>query len=119
MNAYLSRPRFAARVPQFPAKSLLVSLIAAAGLAACATPATRIETVEVKVPVAVHPVAPKDVPQIPAPLGPRPKDARAALDVSQAQVCRFVAYALKADPLLRISAGLPPLEPVKFPECER
>jgi hypothetical protein len=87
-------------------------------LIGCATPATKTETVEVKVPVATHPIAAADVPALPAPLPKRPADARAALDVALAQVCRFVSYALKADPLLRVAAGLPPQEAPKYPECE-
>jgi hypothetical protein len=87
--------------------------------AACSTPATKIQTVEVKVPVATHPVNPADVPALPAPLPKRPADARQALDVALAQVCRFVSYALKADPLLRVSAGLPPQEAPAYPECQR
>jgi hypothetical protein len=75
--------------------------------------------VTVSVPIATHPVKPADVPQLPAPLPPRPKDARPALDLALAQVCSFVAYAVKADALLRVSAGLPPMAPPKYPECER
>jgi hypothetical protein len=86
-------------------------------LGGCATGATRTETVEVKVPVATHPIAPAAVPQLPAPLPKRPADARSALDLALGQVCRFVSYALKADPLLRLSAGLPPQEAPKYPEC--
>jgi hypothetical protein len=97
----------------------LVIVLGALVLAACQTPPTRTETVEVKVPVATHPVAPADVPALPAPLPQRPADARQALDVALAQVCRFVAYAVKADPLLRLSAGLPAEDAPKYPECER
>jgi hypothetical protein len=86
-------------------------------LAACQTPAVKTETVEVRVPVATHPIAAADVPVLPTPLPKRPADARAALDVALAQVCRFVSYGLKADPLLRLSAGLPPQEAPKYPEC--
>lgn len=87
-------------------------------LAACQTPATRTQTVEVKVPVAVQPIQPAQVPAVPAPLGPRPESLSAAADVLLAKHCEFVAYALKADPLLRLSAGEKPTELPKFPECE-
>jgi hypothetical protein len=87
-------------------------------LAACATPATRTETVEVKVPVAVQPIKPEQVPAVPAPLGPRPQSLSAAADVLLAKHCEFVAYALKADPLLRLSAKMGMQALPKFPECE-
>jgi hypothetical protein len=99
-------------------RRVIISL-AFAALTACATGPTKTETVEVKVPVAVQPIEPADVPALPAPLPKRPKDARAALDVALAQVCRFVSYALKADPLLRVSAGLPPLEAPDYRECRK
>jgi hypothetical protein len=88
-------------------------------VAGCQTPAVKTETVEIKIPVAVQPIKAEQVPQLPAPLPRRPADARAALDLALAQVCHFVAYALKADPLLRLSAGLPPQTLPKYPECEK
>jgi hypothetical protein len=88
-------------------------------LAACQTPAVHDRVVPISVPIAVQPIKPSDVPVLPAPLPKRPADARQALDLALAQVCAFVAYGLKADPLLRVSAGLPPLEPQRYPECER
>src|SRR5690348_11015808 len=91
-------------------RKLLISTALLLTASSCSTPAVKTETVEVKVPVATHPVAAADLPTLPAPLPKRPADARAALDVALAQVCRFVSYALKADPLLRLSAGLPPQE---------
>jgi hypothetical protein len=102
---------------QFSAKSLLVSLTVAA--AACETPATRTETIEVKVPVAVQPIKPADVPKPPAPLGPRPQSLSAAADALLSKVCEFVGYTVKADPLLRVSAGQSPVELPRYPECER
>lgn len=87
--------------------------------AACATPATRTETLEVKVPVAVQPITPAQVPAVPAPLGPRPGSLSAAADTLLSKVCEFVGYAIKADPLLRVSAGQQPVTLPKFPECER
>lgn len=95
------------------------AIIALVALASCATPAVKERIVEVKVPVAVQPIKPEQVPVLPAPLPKRPADARQALDLALAQVCAFVAYGLKADPLLRVSAGMPPLPAPKFPECEK
>lgn len=88
-------------------------------ISGCATNATRTETVEVKVPVAVQPIKPAQVPSPPAPLGPRPQSLSAAADALLAKVCELEAYALKADPLLRLSAGMPQSALPKFPECER
>jgi hypothetical protein len=68
--------------------------------------AVQTRTVEVKVPVAVQPIKPAQVPAVPAPLGPRPQSLSAAADLLLAKHCEFVAYALKADPLLRLSAGM-------------
>jgi hypothetical protein len=119
MNACLPRPVLQDSKRQFPAKPLLVSLVtAAAFLQGCATPATRTETVEVKVPVAVQPITPAQVPTAPAPLGPRPSSLSAAADALFAQVCKLEAYVLRADPLLRVSAGEKPAELPKYPECE-
>lgn len=88
-------------------------------LAGCSTPTvTRTETVEVKVPVAVQPIAPADVPALPAPLPPRPKSLSAATDLLLARWCEAVAYFIKADPLLRISAGEERRAVPIFPECE-
>jgi hypothetical protein len=54
----------------------------------------------------------------PAPLGPRPSSLSAAADALFAQVCKLEAYVLRADPLLRVSAGEKPAELPKYPECE-
>jgi hypothetical protein len=88
-------------------------------LAACSTPAVKTETVEVRVPVATTPLKPAQVPTPPAPLGPRPQSLSAAADVLLADHCQWVAFGLRAMPLLRLSAGLPPQEAPKYPECER
>jgi hypothetical protein len=96
-----------------------IALSAVLALAACSTPATRIETVEVKVPVAVQPITPAQVPSPPPPLGPRPQSLSAAADKLLADHCSWVAFGLRAFPLLRVSAGLPPQELPKYPECER
>jgi hypothetical protein len=118
MNAYLSRPQPATLNWQFSAKALLVPLIAAAGLSACSTPAVRDRVIEVKVPIATHPIKPADVPVPPAPLPPRPQSLSAAADVLLADHCSWVAFGLKAWPLLRVSAGLPPQDLPSYPECE-
>jgi hypothetical protein len=88
-------------------------------VASCATGPTKDRIVEVDKPVAVQPIRADQIPAIPAPLPKRPANVSSALDLALAQVCAFVGYALKADPLLRVSAGLPPREVPKFPECER
>lgn len=118
MSAYLSRPLTRARGSQISAKTLLVSLIAAAGLTACQTPAVKDRVVTVSVPIATKPLKPADVPAVPAPLGPRPQSLSAAADVLMSKVCELEAYVLRADPLLRLSAGMPQQALVKFPECE-
>jgi hypothetical protein len=88
-------------------------------MSSCSTPATKTVIQEVRVPVAVQPIKPADVPALPTPLPKRPADARQALDVALAQVCRWVAFGLRAEPLLRVSAGLPPQEPPAYPECSK
>jgi hypothetical protein len=96
--------------------------IAALLLAGCSTPptVTKVETVEVKVPVAVQPIAAVDVPSVPAPLPKRSGNLSADADTLLAKVCEWVGYGIKADPLLRRSAGdkSPPVVP-PFPECEK
>jgi hypothetical protein len=90
-------------------------------LAGCTSPTvTKVETIEVKVPVAVQPIAASDVPPVPAPLPKRSGNLSADADTLLAKVCEFVGYAIKADPLLRRSAGdkNPPAVP-GFPECEK
>jgi hypothetical protein len=86
---------------------------------ACSTPAIKDRIVEVSVPIATKPLKPEQVPAVPAPLGPRPSSLSAAADLLLAKHCEFVAYALKADPLLRLSAGMQQQALAKFPECER
>lgn len=87
-------------------------------LAGCQTPATRVEVKEVQVPVAVQPLKPDQVPTPPAALGPRPGSLSAAADLLLAKVCQLESYVLRADPLLRLSAGMPPQSLPKYPECE-
>jgi hypothetical protein len=69
--------------------------------------------------VAVQPIQPADVPQLPAPLGKRPPTVRQQEDALLSKVCEFVAYALQADPLLRLSAGEKPAAQAVYPECKR
>jgi hypothetical protein len=109
-----------AGVPSDVARYFLAALIAMlfVALTACATPSVKTETVEVKVPVAVQPITPAQVPTPPAPLGPRPSSLSAAADALFAQVCKLEAYVLRADPLLRVSAGEKATELPKYPECE-
>lgn len=94
-------------------------LVAGAALAACAgKPPVEVRIQRVEVPVAVQPIAPAQVPAMPKPLPKRPASVSAALDLALAKVCEFVGYALRADPLLRVSAGMAQAEPAKYPECE-
>jgi type IV pilus biogenesis protein CpaD/CtpE len=88
-------------------------------LSGCATEATRTQTVEVKVPVATHPITVAQVPKVPDPLGKRPQSLSAAADQLLAKHCQWVAYALLADPLLRVSAGASQLPLPAYPECEK
>ena len=88
-------------------------------LGGCATGAVKTETVEVKVPVAVQPIRPVQVPPLPNPLPPRPSSLSAAADTLLSKVCEWVAYGLKSHPLLEVSAGEKVTEAPKFPECER
>ena len=97
-------------------KRLLLTVFMLGG---CATGAQQTKTVEVNIPVAVQPIKPDQVPVVPAPLGPRPSSLSAAADILLAKHCEFVAYALKADPLLRLSAGMAQQPLVTFPECEK
>ena len=117
MIGYVSRPRSGRRKAQFSAIKLCNLFVAAAGLSACATPAVRERVVEVSKPVATHPVDPKDVPVAPGSLGKRPPTLQQAADKALSGWCGAVAYMLKADPLLRLSAGLPPVELGAYPEC--
>jgi len=95
------------------------AIIALVGLASCATPATRVEVKEVLIPTAIQPITASQVPALPSPLPPRPTSLSAAADTLLAKVCEWVAFGLKADPLLKVSAGVKPSEAVRFPECEK
>ena len=99
---------------------LFLVLGTAIALAGCSTPTvTKVETVEVKVPVAVQPIRADQVPAVPAPLPKRPDSPSAALDVLLSKWCEAVGYMVQADPLLRLSAGEPPAPLPRFPECEK
>jgi hypothetical protein len=91
----------------------------ALSLAGCQTPATKIETKEVLVPVATRPIKPDQVPTAPAPLPKRPSSLSAAADVLLADHCSWVAFGLKVMPLLQVSAGMPITPLPVYPECER
>lgn len=99
------------------------ALFALLALAACgrkdppAVPSDRI--VEVDKPVAVQPITPADVPSVPAPLGPPPPTLQQQADTLLGKVCEWVAYGLKANPALRLSAGEPAQALQPYPECER
>jgi len=98
----------------------ILALPAMLALAACSTPTvTKVETVEVKVPVAVQPIRADQVPTPPAPLGPRPQSLSAAADTLLSKWCEAVSYIVQADPLLRISAGGKAGTIAKYQECER
>jgi len=96
----------------------LSAIAIAVMLAGCATNAVKTEVKEVRVPVAVKPIKPEQVPVVPAPLPPRPSSLSAAADVLLSKVCEWVAYGLKADPLLRVSAGEPQMPLHAYPECK-
>jgi hypothetical protein len=85
----------------------------------CQTPAVKDRIIEVKVPVAVQPIKPEQVPPLPSPLPPRPGSLSAAADTLLSKVCEWVAYGIRAKPLLEVSAGQQPTDAPKFPECER
>lgn len=98
-------------------KRLLI--FAALALAACSTPPAVKETVVVDRPVSVleKPFTAAEIPAVPAPLGKRPADLGQAADQLLAKVCEFVSYAERANPLLRLGAGLPTGPALAFPEC--
>ena len=95
------------------------ALILALALTGCATGAQQTKTVEVKIPVAVQPIKPAQVPAVPAPLPKRPSSLSAAADVLASKWCEAVSYFLRADPLLRVSSGQAPAVLPTYPECER
>jgi hypothetical protein len=97
----------------------VVLLVCALALPGCAAPAVQDRIVEVKVPVAVQPIKPDQVPALPEPLPQRPSSLSAATDLLLGKWCEAVAYFIKSKPLLDVSAGRPPIEAPVYPECER
>jgi hypothetical protein len=87
-------------------------------LAACATDGVRVETREVKIPVATQPIAKEQIPTPPGSLGKRPPSAQQAADQAFGGWCQAVAFIIRAVPLLNISAGLPAAQAPAYPECE-
>lgn len=90
---------------------------AALWLTGCASPAIRTEFKEVLVPVSTPVLKAEQIPALPQPLPKRPDSLSAAADLLLAKHCEFVAFAVRAMPLLQVSAGLPPSEAPRFPEC--
>ncbi len=88
-------------------------------MASCGAPAVQTRIQVEKVPVAVQPITPAQVPTAAAPLPKRPSSLSAAADLLMSKWCEAVSYMLKADPLLRLSAGEKPLALPPYPECER
>lgn len=100
------------------AGAIWVALLAIALLlTGCATGAVQDRIVEVKVPVAVQPIKPEQIPPLPQPLPPRPSSLSAAADILLAKVCQWVAYGIKVSPLLDVSAGQQPKAVLSYPEC--
>lgn len=97
---------------------LISPTLLAVVLSSCASgAAVQDRIVEVSVPVAIHPVKPEQIPPLPSPLPPRPSSLSAAADTLLAWHCQWVAYGLRAAPLLAVSAGQTPSEAPRFPEC--
>lgn len=120
MNSDTRHPRWPEALggPQAVIGILAAALFMLLLLTGCSTPAVKDRIVEVKVPVAIQPIKPEDVPPLPSPLGPRPPTLRQTADRAFAGFCEAIAYVLKADPLLRISAGQLPRDLPAYPECE-
>lgn len=97
----------------------LIIGLSSGSLLGCSTPAVKDRIVEVRVPIATQSIKPTDVLVVPSPLGPRPQSLSAAADTLLSKWCAAVAYMLKADPLLRVSAGVPQQALPLFPECEK
>ena len=99
-------------------RNAATATILALSLTACQTGAVHDRVVEVDKPVATRPIKAADVPTPVAPLPKRPDSLSAAADVLLSKWCEAVAYMLRADPLLRVSAGVPQQPLMKYPECE-
>jgi hypothetical protein len=96
-----------------------VALVPTLALTACAHAPVGPKVVEVVKPVAVNPITPAQVPTPPAPLPPRPASLSQAADTLLGRWCEAVAYMLRADPLLRLSAGEKATGLPAYPECEK
>ncbi len=72
-----------------------VTLLPILLLAACATPAVRVETVKVNIPVPVACVDKSKVPAEPSPVGTLDRDARRAADTLAAKVLELRGYGRK------------------------
>lgn len=103
---------------QFKSVARSVAICLCCMATACAGPAVKDRIVEVQIPVATQPITAAQVPTVPKPLGPRPGSLSAAADVLMSKWCEAVSYFLRADPLLKVSAGQKPGEVAAFPECE-
>lgn len=90
----------------------------AMAMTGCSTGPNRTEVVEVSKPVAVRPITIAQIPALPDRLPSRPPNVSSALDVAMAKICEWVAYGLRADPLLRVSAGGVQRAVQAYPECE-
>jgi len=99
-------------------KRIAIIILAFVQFGCAGTPPIKDRVVEIKVPVSTPLLTPAQVPAVPAPLGPRPQSLSAAADTLLAKVCELEAYVLRADPLLRVSAGEKPSEAAVYPECE-
>lgn len=92
-------------------------------LAACAqrTPIVRIEPRPVIVTKIEKALTVQQVQETapPAAMGRRPESLPAALDLALAQMCAWVKYAERADPMIQHSAGMTPTQRVVEPICQR
>lgn len=95
----------------------LIILIALSLTACTHAPVAKVQTVEVKVPVAM--LTRDQLPALPPQLGPRPPDARDGEAVALAGRCEAIAFVIRAWPLLLLSAGLPPAQAPDYPECDK
>lgn len=94
-------------------------IVAAVLLTGCVSAPVQTKTVEVDVPVAVHPIKPSQIPPLPAQLGPRPSDARDGEAVALAGRCDAISFVIKAWPLLNVSAGLGAVQAPVYEECKK
>lgn len=90
-------------------------------LSACESPRAVVQTQIIKeaIPIATQPIKPGDIPNPPAPLGPRPPSAQQAADLAFSGYCQAIAFIIRAYPLLRLSAGEPPAQAPDYPECRK